>query len=978
MQNQTHLSPPQLPRASLEALPDVLRRYVEREWQSFCEAAPEAAPRPIADEAFAASLVKVWACSDFVAKTCVRHPAMLSALLDSGRLQTDDGAEHFAEQLGEALAGVTDDNSLGVVLRQFRRREMVRIAWRDLAGWAELDETLADLSALASACVDQALNRLDQWQQAEFGTPMGEESGEPQQLVVLGMGKLGAGELNYSSDIDLIFAYPEEGQTQGGRRQLSNSEYFIRLGRRLITALDQRTAEGYVFRVDMRLRPFGDTGPLAVSFDAMEDYYQVHGREWERYAMVKAAVIAGDREAGAELMAILRPFVYRRYLDYGAFESLREMKEMIAREVQRKGMENNIKLGPGGIREVEFIGQAYQLIRGGRDRALQIRPIQQVLKLLAEMDSLPDYVVTTLIEAYRFLRRAENRLQAMADQQTHTLPRDEADRQRLALAMGFETWAAFEGELRAQMAAVHDAFEQVFVAPQREQAAAQGSAFDAVWSGSAAAETAAQALRDQGYEQPEAVLQVLQRLREGAAFRSLSKRGHERLDRLMPLLLGAVAAEEQPEQVLTRVINLLEAIVRRTAYLALLVENPMALSQLVQLCAASPWIARHLARYPILLDELLDARSLYAPLDRAGLEAELNQTLAQLDNDLEQQMDALRHFKQTNVLRVAAADVMGAFPLMMVSDHLTEIAEVVLAQVVRIAYDYLEHRHGRPRSQDGGPECEPGFIVLAYGKLGGIELGYGSDLDLVFLHDDSALGQSTAGDNSVDNSVFFARLGQRIIHIMTAHTPAGTLYEVDPRLRPSGAAGMLVSSMSAFAAYQEKEAWTWEHQALVRARAVAGDAALIEQFEAVRSRILARQRDAEGLRREVVEMRDKMRQNLAKGGAERFDLKQDTGGIADIEFIVQYGVLRWAHAHPALLQWTDNIRLLQTLADEGLLERQDAQLLADAYRAYRAEVHRRALQEAEAVVQDEKQGQTFAQWRQGVTRIWRDLLEPVK
>lgn len=974
MENRNDHAGIALPRAGLEALPAELRRNLERDWQSFREAAPQGAQRLAKNAALTASLCKVWACSDFIAKACVRYPAMLAELIDSGHLQARCDADYFARQLARMLADVADDNTLGVALRRFRRREMVRIAWRDLAGWAGLDETLRDLSVLASACVDEALKRLHGWQSAEYGVPTGEESGQAQQMVVLGMGKLGAGELNYSSDIDLIFAYPEEGKTEGGRLELSNGEYFLHLGRRLITALDQRTAEGYVFRVDMRLRPFGDTGPLAISFDAMEDYYQVHGREWERYAMVKAAVIAGDRAAGAELMAILRPFVYRRYLDYGAFESLREMKEMIAREVRRKGMENNIKLGPGGIREVEFIGQAYQLIRGGRDRALQIRPIQKVLALLAQMDCLPGYVVNTLTQAYVFLRRAENRLQAMADRQTHTLPKNDTDRQRLALAMGYDEWTVFEAELRDQMAAVHGAFEQVFVAPQREQAAAQGSEFDAVWNGSASAEAAAKLLQQQGYDQPAEALQVLKRLREGGAFRSLSKRGHERLDRLMPLLLGAVAAEDQPEQVLVRVVNLLEAIVRRTAYLALLVENPMALSQLVQLCAASPWIARHLARYPILLDELLDARSLYAPLDRAGLEAELSQSLAQLDDDLEQQMDALRHFKQANVLRVAAADVMGAFPLMLVSDHLTEIAEVVLGQVVRIAYDYLARRHGAPRCNTGEAECESGFIVIGYGKLGGIELGYGSDLDLVFLHDDSALGQSTGGENSVDNSVFFARLGQRIIHIMTAHTPAGTLYEVDARLRPSGAAGMLVSNMAAFSAYQENEAWTWEHQALVRARVVAGDVALAERFLAVRNQVLSRPRDPVGLQREVREMREKMRGNLSKAGEGMFDLKQDPGGIADIEFIVQYAVLRWAHEYPALLQWTDNVRLLQTLSDEGLLDIQDARLLADAYRAYRAEVHRVALQEREAVVE----AQAFAEWRQGVTRIWRDLLETVE
>ena len=977
MQNEMNECEMSLPELGLTELPVELRQHVEGLWQDFCDADAKVAETLSSDTDLLLSLSKVWACSEFVARACVRYPAMLAGLVSDGQLQTASEEGACQARLEAALESAFDDTSLGIALRHFRRREMVRIAWRDIAGWANLDETLRDLSALAAACVEAALQRLHAWQSDELGMPMGERTGHPQSLVVLGMGKLGAGELNYSSDIDLIFTYPEEGQTQGGRYELSNSEYFVRLGRRLINVLNQQTAEGYVFRVDMRLRPFGDAGPLAIGFEALEDYYQVHGREWERYAMVKAAVVAGDQTAGAELMEILRPFVYRRYLDYGAFESLREMKQMIANEVKRKGMEDNIKLGPGGIREVEFIGQAYQLIRGGRDRSLQIRPIQQVLSLLAEKEYLPAYVVEGLRSAYVFLREAENRLQAMHDQQTHVLPKHDTDRQRLALAMGECDWASFEMLLRKRMAMVHDAFDQVFVAPQREQAAEQGSDFDALWAGSMNEDSAAALLRENGYQDVAEVQRLLLRLREGSAFRSLSSRGRERLDRLMPLLLGAVSAVEQSELVLARVIHLIEAVVRRTAYLALLVENPIALSQLVKLFAASPWIAKHLARYPALLDELLDTRSLYAPLDRKALVAELALALEQFEGDLEQQMEALRHFKQANVLRVAAADVMGAYPLMVVSDHLTEIAEVVLDQVVQIAYRHLVEKHGRPqcRGQDGELH-EPGFLVIAYGKMGGIELGYGSDLDLVFLQGNYASGGQTDGASPTDNMVFFARLGQRIIHIMTALTPAGVLYEVDSRLRPSGDAGMLVADVNAFALYQENDAWTWEHQALVRARVVVGSMVLSKRFDVIRAKVLGRERDAQQLQTEVREMREKMRENLSKTKASpgMFDLKQDPGGIADIEFIVQYSVLRWASRYPSLLEWSDNVRLLETLAAEGLISQADAQLLADAYRAYRAEVHQYALQEAEAVVDESP----FAEWRQGVTRIWRDLLETVE
>jgi glutamate-ammonia-ligase adenylyltransferase len=966
---------PAFPQQQLELLPAGLRERVQHQWQGFVEALQHEQIAPPEAGEWSMSLPRVWACSEFITNSCVRQPAMLCDLVESGDLFSAYPVGHYRALLRPRLEAVNDENSLGVELRRFRRREMVRIAWRDLAGWAELDESLSELSALASACVDAALEKLHTWQCAELGMPMGEESGEPQALVVLGMGKLGADELNYSSDIDLIFAYPEEGETRGGRLPLSNNEFFIRLGRRLINVINQATAEGFVFRVDMRLRPFGDAGPLAISFAAMEDYYQVHGREWERYAMIKAALVAGDRQAGAELVAALRPFIYRRYLDYGAFESLREMKAMIAAEVQRKGMADNIKLGPGGIREVEFIGQAYQLIRGGREKVLQIRPIQQVLDRLAELDCLPAYVVTSLKQAYVFLRRVENRLQAMHDRQTHTLPTHPLDRQRLVLAMDYVEWAEFEKELRRHMAHVHDHFEQVFAAPQREQAAEQGSEFDAVWSGQAVAEIASNILQRHGYQQPDEVLRLLERLREGSACRSLSVRGRERLDRLMPLLLGAVASVEQPETVLVRLVSLIETIARRTAYLALLVENPMALSQLVKLCAASPWIAAHLARYPVLLDELLDPRTLYVPLERVALESELERMLAQAGDDQEQQMEALRQFKQANVLRVAAADVAGVYPLMIVSDHLTEIAEVVLGQVVRLAYDYLASRHGVPQGVNAqGKSCPPGFIVLGYGKLGGIELGYGSDLDLVFLHGNEGEGMATAGEKSVDNNVFFARLGQRIIHMMTAHTPSGTLYDIDARLRPSGEAGMLVSNLDAFAAYQRTEAWTWEHQALVRARVVAGDGALARGFEQIRNEVLSRERETVQLQQEVRDMRQKMRDNLSRARAGLFDLKQDPGGIADIEFIVQYGVLHWAHDHPALLRWSDNIRLLETLAREGLLGEEDASLLAEAYRAYRAGVHRAALQEKEAVVTE---GQ-FAAERDAVLHIWQDLLETVK
>lgn len=975
MENNKTESATTLSDTVLADVPVMLHESLQRDWSAFVEAAHGKGIVVTDNEDFLKILARVWGCSDFVAKACVRSPQMLIELVGSGDLTTAYEADRYQQELGRAFVGMKqNETALGRLLRHYRRREMVRIAWRDIAGWSSLDETLRDLSALAQACVNSALDILHQWQCEALGRPIGRESGELQSMLVLGMGKLGADELNFSSDIDLIFAYPEEGETQGGRKPLTNGEYFLKLGRSLINVINQQTPDGFVFRVDMRLRPFGESGPLAVNFDALESYYQSHGREWERYAMIKASVIAGPEEAGKELMTMLRPFVYRRYIDYGVFESLREMKSMIAREVKRKGMEDNIKLGPGGIREIEFIGQAYQLVRGGRDKDLQIRPIQQVLALLAEKEYMPEYVADSLQQAYIFLRVAENRLQAIADQQTHTLPKNEIDRCRLSYAMGFSNWDEFESALRRCMEIVHEAFEQEFAAPQREQGSEQGSLFELIWKGGAQSDSVLEQLKLQGYEDAKSALELISGFRDGGICRRLSTKGRERMDALMPLLLGAVATTNAPEVVLGRVIKQLETIARRSSYLALLVENPVALSQLVKLCAASPWIADYLAKYPVLLDELLDARSLYSPLNRKGLELELEFSLIQAEGDLEQQMERLRHFKHANVLRVAAADISGVYPLMVVSDHLTEIAEVVLNAVVKIAYNYLAEKHGHPECTGPDGVSEPGFLVLAYGKLGGIELGYGSDLDLVFLHGNYKNGGQTSGPSVTDNTVFFARLGQRIIHIVTTLMPAGVLYEVDSRLRPSGNSGLLVSPFNAYAKYQENEAWTWEHQALVRARPVVGGEGLGKRFDVVRAKVLGKSRDPQQLQTEVREMREKMREHLSKSQEGMFDLKQDHGGIADIEFIVQFAVLRWAHDYPSLLKWTDNIRLLETLAQELLLTKEDAALLADAYRAYRAKAHRLALQGEPGVVA----GGEFEEYKKGVARIWRDLLETVK
>ena len=917
----------------------------------------------------AESFQQVIASSDYIAQSCIRQTQSMLELIHSGDLLAAYSERQIYAALSKRLADVEDEVTLHQQLRLLRRREMVRIAWRDIAGWANLNETMRDLSNLADACVDLALGILYTWQCREWGTPCNPQ-GVPQQLVILGMGKLGAYELNYSSDIDLIYTFPEHGETRDGPRSVSNEQFFTRLGQRLTQAINNHTVDGFVFRVDLRLRPFGDSGPPVMSFDGMENYYTTHGREWERYAMIKARVIAGDKAAGAELMDMLRPFIYRRYLDYGAYENLRDMKEMIAREVKRKGMEDNVKLGPGGIREVEFIGQAFQLIRGGQDKALQERRILRVLGVLQERGTLPAYVVEELIHCYIFLRDVEHRLQQWRDEQTQMLPTDPEGRLRLAYSMGFADWETFRNKLRKVMAKVHDHFMQVFEAPQTEGA---GDELDlaAVWQGGVETGQAVSALQQCGYPEAEEAVQQLTRLRESRVYKNLSQNGRLRMDRLMPLLVSAIGLNEQPMMTLGRVLSLLERIASRTAYLALLVENPMALSQLVRLCAASPWITKQLTQFPILLDELLDPRTLYAPPKRDEMEEELRRRLAKADpEDLETQMEVLRHFHHANMLRVAAADVVDAIPLMVVSDHLTDIAEVVLTEVLDRAWWHMVARHGRPVCTRDGEVCEQGFAIVAYGKLGGIELGYGSDLDIVFLHDSESEDTPTSGERPIPSAVFFARLAQRIIHMLTAQTPSGQLYEVDTRLRPSGASGLMVSSVQAFEQYQAQRAWTWEHQALVRARVVAGDSAIAEQFERIRHEILIRQRDLPALRRDVSEMREKMRQALGSKDAGMFDVKQDTGGIADIEFIVQYGVLAWAHGHPELTRYTDNMRILDGFAATGCLSKEEVLQLQKAYKAYRQRVHRLKLQEHKASVSESE----FIACREDVLGVWNHLL----
>ncbi len=935
-----------------------------------------ALPQTTAGATLAASLPYVWACSEFVADACRRDAGLLDWLADSGGLHQDLALDAYVAAAEEATRpGTQDDPGFMAALRGFRRRQLVRIAWRDLAGLAPIEQVLLELSALAEASIGVACRHAMTTLGSRHGLPRGRD-GREMPLLVLGMGKLGGGELNFSSDIDLVFLFAAHGETTGSR-PLEHEEFFIRAGKRVAQLLGSPTDDGFVYRVDLRLRPFGESGPVAVSFDAFEDYLQQHGRDWERYAYVKARPVFGGEHGFAELYRnVLRPFVYRRYLDFSVFESLRGMKELIAREVERRELQQNVKLGPGGIREIEFIVQAFQLLRGGSTPRLQSRSLLEVLPQLAGQKLLTADAVAELQAAYRFLRRVENRLQEWNDEQTHELPVDEGARARLALAMGQPGWPGLEAELTRHRALVSAHFQRAVFAPGAT------AATDAVVAGleqildpeldDARRRERLALLLAPALVEP--VLGQLQQLRESGYYRRLDETGRRRLQQLLPSLLGAIAPLADATAALARVLHVLERIGGRTVYLALLNENAVARERLLELCAHSQFLADQIAAFPLLLDELLDDRLFTAVPARDELAQELRARMADCPaDDPERQVDALRQFQRAAMFRIAVPDLTGRLPLMKVSDRLTDLAELLVGEALDLAWQQITARHGVPLCGPSAEALRPaGVIVVAYGKFGGIELGYGSDLDLVFLHDSGGEIQRSAGPQSVDNGVFFLRLVQRLVHLLTVHSAAGRLYEVDTRLRPSGKGGLLVQSIDGFAAYQRTDAWTWEHQALARSRAVAGDPALRRRYETLRVELLRSAVHRATLREDVRSMRERMRAELSKSKPGEFDLKQDAGGITDIEFLAQYWTLLWAERHAELVTYSDNIRQLESLASICLVPQGQVDVLTAAYRAYRQRMHHLSLEGGDSIAAAAE----FDGMRAAVSAIWRETMEP--
>ncbi len=944
----------------LKKLPQEFQESVKQKLEAFEEKAQLLGIDLPENTAFCESVTKVWSCSLFISDNCIKNPEMIQSLVTTGDLFSSECRQNYFEYLQKIA--IETDIQLSQVLRQFRCREMVRIAWRDLAGWSDLDETLKDLTQLAEVCIQFTLDYFYQKACSLKGIPTTKD-GVAINIVILGMGKLGAWELNYSSDIDLIFAYAENGVLKD-RKETSYGEFFSRICRNLVKALDEITADGFVFRTDIRLRPFGDSGPIIMTFDGMENYYLTQAREWERYAMIKARQVAGDFESGKQLSAMIRPFVYRRYLDYGAFEELRSLKIQITQELMRKDRMENIKLGPGGIREIEFIGQAFQLIRGGQVPELQERSILKILKMLGEMKLLSIEDAEQLQLSYCFLRRAENHIQQYQDKQTHDLPKDPVVQQILAFSMDFSDWESFKAKLDQIRTDVQSVFDQVF--SLSEQLEIKQNA-EIVWHGKDD-EVSFDYLTEHGFKDANGIIKLLKDFKNSRAINRLSSKGLGVIDRLIPQLIDVIQQVDNQDITLKRVLDLIEQVAGRNVYLSLLSENPKALLQLLKLSSASAWICQYLAEYPMLFDELLDTRSLYDPLNKERLTTQLNECLDTIAiDDIEQIMIKLRQFKQVNTLRIAAADIMDVIPVMVVSDYLTYVAEVVLEYVIKVVWQMHTLKHGFPPKTN---ENNIGFAILGFGKLGGEELGYGSDLDMVFLYDCVDANAMTGGKKSISCAQFYGRVAQKVRHILDTKMLSGLLYEVDMRLRPSGDSGLLVTHINSYEDYLKNNAWTWEHQALVRGRFVAGDIALKQQFDDIRYRVLSLKRDKESLKTEVREMRDKMRTALTKKENDTFDLKQSIGGIVDIEFIVQFHILAHAEENKDLTIYTDNIRLLDELKQQGLITDTQVATLKDAYCQYRDFGHHQVLQGERAMAKKDD----FVEIRSQVEKIWHDCM----
>lgn len=924
---------------------------IEKDGQTFLERLEKAcAPEALEVIKGRDDLLYILSISDFIAKTMIQYPAQSAELIGAGAVDSAEFSLDPREAVESFIAEGLPDPELKKRLRILRRTRMVPIAWRDLTGRAEIEEVFTALTSLAECIVLRTLKVVRSSMARVFGDAL-DRDGRPMPLLILGMGKLGGGELNFSSDIDLIFAYPYDGQTQGGQRSITHQEFFTRVVQKLSNLLSENNADGFCYRIDLRLRPFGDAGPLVSCFDALAIYYETQGRTWERYALVKARILGNGEEWGGygeELMELLRPFVYRRYLDFGAIESLRKLKLMIAAEVRRRRLIGNFKLGRGGIREVEFISQVFALMRGGRIPELAERSLRKSFVNLAKLELLPKEICTRLDHCYVYLRRLENVIQEFSDVQTQNLPEDEKQQRKLACAMNKDNYQELVEELSGVMETVHDEFAHVIHDESDDKDEEEEPEGPVLWGSMVKADDLREDLEDI-MEYPEDAADYAHNiiaLRDDLAKQPVGPVGRETLVQLMPKLIRLIGQQKNAPKLFNLVASLIDRIALRTTYLQLLQENSQACRRLVDLFNENRFASALISSHPVLLDELIAPRYFTKPPSTAEYSARLHEQMMRIEpDDLEGQMETLRLFKQTMIFRIAMSDRAHALPLMQVSDSLTYLAEALVGMVAQLSWNYSCQRFGCP---EGTSSDNPGFAIIGYGKFGGLELGYKSDLDMVFIRQGTD-GQ-TDGPSPISNVMFYQRLVQRLMHLITTRMSGGVLYDMDMRLRPDGDSGLLITDSEGFDSYQSTRAWTWEHQALVRARPIYGSKEVIEAFRATREKVLRAPRDEDKLKADVLMMRDKMRRHLDKSSDKVFDLKEGLGAMVDIEFIAQYLLLRDASKYPDMVLWTDNVHIFDECERLGILSSQDCSVLTGAYLAVRGLYHRLSLADQQRII----------------------------
>ena len=893
-------------------------------------------------------LVTILGASPFLTNILCRTEEFARRLFIDNKIDCIKSEEEMLAELRDCIPDDVDFVMLQKGLRRYKCQEILRIAGRDLCGLDDLPRTTYALSALAGATLQRACDICGHLLQAEYGAPLlesltGDEPVEAE-FTVLGMGKFGGRELNFSSDIDLIYFYTsEKGMTagaptpQGGRRnQIHLHQYFAKLADLVSKAVGQATEDGFVFRVDLRLRPEGNSGEMATPLRSAEIYYEHWGQSWERAAMIKARPVAGSIPLGEQLLKNLEPFIFRRYLDYGMVEDIKGMKQKIDHNLtrEREG-ERNLKLGRGGIREIEFFIQALQLIYAGKQPELREKGSMAALGKLVEAGLVRAEEATLLREAYTFLRMVEHRIQVVQERQTHNLPASDEEMLALARRSGFGSLAEFSATLERHRQGVHTIFHDLFYSG--EETLRDKIRPEILWlfDPAADADLVMDYLEEQGFKNPTGAYESLLALRDGPKNSPMTERARRHFERIAPLLMQEVLAAPEPEMALRNLERFLGALRARATFYALLAENRTIITLLVSLFATSQFLSRIFIQHPEILDALVSSSYSVTFKEREEMAAELAVQLA-LHPDYEDQLGILRRFHKEETLRIGLNDIHGNTRLEESTLQLSALADVCLGAAVEMARRELLPRYGLPWvTDDVGPEREAGFAIVGMGKLGGMELNYHSDLDIIFIHEGNGETKPAPGCDPErfrpqTNQEYFSRLAQRVISVLTLKTPEGSLYEIDTRLRPSGNQGPLVTSLAAYREYHQTTAQPWERQALIKARVVYGLPALAEKIGELNRQIVYGRELPENLSVEIRRLRERMETEIAREGIDHFNIKTGRGGMVDVEFIVQYLQLLHGAAHVEL-QVHNTQEALSGLHQTGLITNEDFATLLAGY-----------------------------------------------